>query len=187
MTMNRVQPIFWAIVACLITSTPSYAQEPRRVELNAQLGIVSGLGTHGSFGGGVGMDLTRRIRGYGELSYIPLGGANSSFAGFGEADASAKAINFNVGGQYQFRRAGRVEPYAGLGLGMLHVSSSYRSSFLGVTVSGESSSNHFYVNLGGGLRYHVSERWGFRPELMIFAGSDAYVRLGGGVFYYLGR
>jgi opacity protein-like surface antigen len=104
-----------------------------------------------------------------------------------QAGASAKAFNFNVGGQYQFSRADSMTPYAGFGLGVLHASSSYSSTFGGTTVSGSSSSSDLYFNVGGGLRYFVNERWGLRPEMMIFAGSNTYVRIGGGIFYHFGR
>ena len=73
-----------------------------------------------------------------------------------------------------------------LGWAYCTASSSYSSSFGGMTVSGKSSSSDLYFNVGGGVRYFVNERWGFRPELMLFAGSNTYVRFGGGIFYYLG-
>jgi Outer membrane protein beta-barrel domain len=179
---------FKTIVACIVMVAASYAQEPRLVEANAQVGLVSGIGTHGSFGGGIGVALMPRVLGYGEFSYIPFGGASNSVPALGlQAGGSARAYNFNAGGQYQFSRSKDAMPYAGFGLGVLHASSSYSSSFGGMTVSGKSSSSDLYFNVGGGVRYFVNERWGFRPELMLFAGSNTYVRFGGGVFYYLGR
>jgi opacity protein-like surface antigen len=126
--------------------------------------------------------------GYGEFSYIPLGGASTSVPAFGlEAGGSARAYNFNAGGQYQFSRSKNMTPYAAFGLGLLHASSSYSRTFNGVTVSGSGSSSDLYFNIGGGARYPVNERWGFKPEFMIFAGSNTYVRFGGGIFYNLGR
>jgi opacity protein-like surface antigen len=186
--MQRSLVLVFKVVGCMVLSTVSYGQELRLVEANAQFGIVSGIGTHGSLGGGIGVAVTPRVLGYGEFSYIPLGGGNSSVPALGlQAGGSASAYNFNAGGQYQFPRSGYMAPYAGFGLGILHASSSYSSSFGGMTVSGESSSSDFYFNVGGGLRYFVNERWGLRPELMIFAGSNTYVRLGGGIFYHFRR
>src|SRR5262249_50791457 len=136
-----------AIVICVVMSTASYAQEPRQIEANAQFGIVSGIGTHGSFGGGLAAALTPRVLGYGEFSYVPLGSARSSVPAFGlKAGGSAKAYNFNVGGQYQFPKSDEMTPYAGFGLGVLHSSASYSSSFGGMSVAGKSSSSDLYFN-----------------------------------------
>jgi len=88
-----------ALVLCVGMSAASYAQEPRQMEANAQVAIVSGIGTHGSFGGGMGVALAPRVRGYGEFSYIPLGGNTSTVAGL-QAGGSVRAYNFNAGGQY---------------------------------------------------------------------------------------
>lgn len=178
--------VFRVLVACLAMSAAAYAQESRQIEANAQVGIVSGIGTHGSFGAGISTPLAERVLGYGEFSYIPLGGSTSTIPGL-QTGAGARAYNFNVGGQYQFSPSGSMTPYAGFGLGMLRTSSSYSSSFGGTTVSGGTSSNDLYFNLGGGVRYFVNEGWGLRPELMIFAGSNTHIRLGAGVFYHFGK
>ena len=180
--------VLTALVVCIGMSAASYAQEPREIEANAQVGIVSGIGTHGSFGGGMGVALAPRIRGYGEFSYIPLGGSSDSVPPLGiQVGGSARAYNFNVGGQYELSRSGSIAPYAGAGLGVLHTSTSYSSSIGSTTVSGSGSSSDVYFNVGGGLRYFVNERWGWRPEVMVFAGSNTYVRVGGGIFYRFGR
>jgi hypothetical protein len=184
----KSMPVFVAVVLCVVVSAAVYAQEPRQIEADAQVGLVSGIGTHGSFGGGLGVALTPRVLGYGEVTYIPLGGTSTSVTPLGfQSGASAKAINFNVGARYEFSRTRSMAPYGAFGLGLLHSSSSFSSTFAGTSVSGEASSNDVYFNFGGGLRYFVNDRWGWRPEMMIFAGSNTYVRLGAGVFYYFGR
>jgi hypothetical protein len=43
------------------------------------------------------------------------------------------------------------------------------------------------MSIGGGARYYVKDRWGFKPELMVFAGEDSFVRLGVGMFYQFGQ
>ena len=177
-----------AVLVCVAVSATSYAQEPRDVEANVQVGVVSGIGTHGSFGGGIGVGLTPRILGFGEFSYIPLGSASSSVPSLGlQAGGSARAMNFNLGGRYEFSGTRTMAPYASAGLGVLHSSSSFSSTVGGITISGEGSSSDLYFNFGGGLRYFVNDRWGWKPELMIFAGPDTFVRLGGGIFYRFGR
>jgi Outer membrane protein beta-barrel domain len=167
-------------------SIASYGQS--KVEVTGNLGVVGGIGgSHGSFGGSIGAPVTDRLILSGDLSYIPLGGSSVTIFG-STTSASAKAFNFNGNLQYQFKRTRDVVPYAGAGLGFLR--SSFHSSsdgFLGpLDVKG--SSTDLYFNMGGGFRYYVKgQRWGFRPEFMIFAGSNTYVRLAGGIFYRLGE
>jgi Outer membrane protein beta-barrel domain len=169
----------------VLTSIASYAQ----VEVTGNLGVVGGLaGSHGAFGGSIGAPVSDRLMLSGDLSYIPLGGSSVTFFG-STTSASAKAINFNGNLQYQFKRTNDVVPYAGAGLGFLRSSFHSSSDGLGlgpIEVSG--SSTDVYFNMGGGFRYFVKgKRWGFRPELMIFAGSNTYVRFAGGIFYKIGE
>jgi hypothetical protein len=111
-----------------------------------------------------------------------MGGASVTAQG-STTSAGARAFNFNGTLQYQFKQIHTAIPYAGAGLGFLH--SSFETSGPSFTVSG--SSTDLYFNIGGGLRYFVNERWGFKPEFMIFAGPSTYVRLAGGIFYRFGE
>ena len=167
-------------------SIASYGQS--KMEVTGNLGVVGGIaGSHGSFGGSLGAPVTDHVILSGDLSYIPLGGSSVTILG-STTSSSAKAFNFNGNLQYQFKRTGDVVPYAGAGLGFLRTSFHTSSDgFLGpLEVKG--SSTDLYLNVGGGFRYHVKgQRWGFRPEFMIFAGSNTYVRLAGGIFYRLGE
>jgi hypothetical protein len=148
---------------------------------------VSGIGSHGSFGGSLGIPVTDHLILSGDLSYIPLGGASLTVLG-STMSSSAKAFNFNGNLQYQFKPTRAVVPYAGAGLGFLHSSFDTSSSTVGAgSFSATGSSTDLYFNTGGGLRYYVKERWGFRPEFMIFAGSNTYVRFAGGIFYQFGE
>jgi len=181
--------LFVITVFAVITSVASYGQGivPGNVEVTGHLGLVSGIGSHGSFGGSLGTPITDHMILSGDLSYIPMGGSSVTING-ATASSSAKAFNFNGNLQYQFKASHAVIPYAGAGLGFLHSSFNSTSNLGGTgpfVVQG--SSTDMYFNMGGGLRYFVNERWGFRPELMIFAGSNTYVRLAGGVFYKFGE
>src|SRR5262249_24225230 len=128
---------------------------------------------------------TERFFGFGEFSYIPLGGGSIEAFGF-RSGGSAKALGFNFGGQYMFPRMGTLAPYAGGSLEILHCSVNYSGTFQGTGVSGSSSGTDVYVGLGGGARYYPSSgngAWGFKPEVMLFVGPNTYVRLGAGIFY----
>src|SRR5262245_23761718 len=176
-------------VFVVVTSIASYGQKlaPGQVEVSGNVGVVSGIGSHGSFGGSIGAPVADHLILSGDLSYIPFGGSSATFFG-ATSSASAKAFNFNGNLQYEFKPVHTTVPYAGAGLGFLHSSFSSSSSLPGAgSVSIKGSSTDLYFNVGGGLRYYVSSRWGFRPELMIFAGSDTYVRFGAGIFYKFGE
>jgi hypothetical protein len=169
------------------TVASSYAQgAPGNVEVAGHLGIVSGIGSHGSFGGSLGVPVSDNFIVSGDLSYIPMGGGSVTALG-STTSAGARAFNFNGTLQYQFKRTHALVPYAGAGLGFLHSSFEASSSISGSSFSVSGSSTDLYFNIGGGLRYFVNEHWGFRPELMVFAGPNAYVRIAGGIFYRFGE
>jgi opacity protein-like surface antigen len=171
-----------------MTNAVGFGQDMARgqVEATGQLGLVGGIGTHASIGGSLGYAYTERIFLQGELSYIPLGGGSVSILNV-ETSGSAKAINFNASAYYLFPTSGMVAPYAGGGLGITRTSANVSTTAGGVNFSADSSATDLYVNFGGGLRYHMNDRWGFKPELMIFAGSETYIRVAAGVFYQFGR
>ena len=158
------------------------------MEATGQIGFVSGIGTHGAFGGSVGGALSEHVLAIGEFLYIPLCSGTGRINGVTQS-VSGRSFSFDGGLQYQFRKHGSMVPYAGVGLGLLHssVSSSSSFSFQGFNFSTGGSSNDFYANLGGGVRYYMTEQWGFRPEFTIFAGSNTFVRSGAGVFYQFGK
>jgi hypothetical protein len=171
----------------LVGNVAGYGQGLGAIEAAGHLGIVDGIGSHGSFGGSLGAPLTENLAAFADLSYIPMGGSRVTVFG-STMSASAKAFNFNGTLHYQFKPTRAVVPYVCAGLGFLH--SSFESSNTGLgsnsfSVSG--GSTDMYFNVGGGFRYYVRERWGFRPEFMVFAGSNTYVRLAGGIFYQFGE
>jgi hypothetical protein len=190
MNMNnifQIRRLFLIVTAGLFAMTGlGYAQdmEKGQIEATGQIGLVSGIGTHGAFGGSFGGALSEHVLAFGEFLYIPLGSSTVRVLGVNQS-VSARSFNFDGGLQYQFRKHGVMVPYAGVGLGLLHSSASISNSFSfqGFNFSTGGSSNDFYVNLGGGVRYYVTEQWGFRPEFTIFAGPNTFVRIGAGVFY----
>jgi hypothetical protein len=182
------QGVFVIFASSWATCT-SYGQdlEKGKVEAAAQAGLVSGIGTHGSFAGTIGTAVTDHVFAFGEVSYIPLGGGTVNAFGF-RSGGSAKAYGLNFGAQYLFRKSGSFAPYAGAGLEVLHSSVNYSSTVGGTTTTLSSSGTDTYLSLGGGVRYYVREEgWGFKPELMLFAGPNTYIRLGVGIFYQFGR
>jgi opacity protein-like surface antigen len=133
-------------------------------EVTAFGGVVAGIGTHGTVGGGLGYALTERIMAVGEFGYIPGGGEKFTIVGV-TAKTSSKAFNFNGSIHYQFpvRQDGFV-PYVGGGIGAVHSSASSTAGCPGAWVSVKGSATNFYLNFGGGLRYYVTDRWGYAPN-----------------------
>jgi len=185
---HRMRAPLLAVIIGLLLATAGYGQEMEKgqVEAAGLAGIVAGIGTHGTIGGSIGAVVRDRIFAYGELSYIPGGGGGFQVPGF-SAESSAKAINFNAGAHYLFSRNNSIVPYAGAGIGILRSTFSTSTTVGGVTTSGDFSNTDFYFNFGGGFRYSFNDRWGVRPELMVFAGSEVFVRIGAGVYYHFPR
>ena len=156
------------------TSSPT-----RSVEIAGFGGLMSGGGTNAALGGSVGFAANEKILVLGEFTYIPLGGGSVEFLGehFG---ASARAFDINGGIHYQFAlKNAKFRPYAAAGIGIVRSSGSVSGGGVSVGIS----NTDFAFNFGGGLRYQLSERWGIRPELKIFAGSGTSVRLVLGFFH----
>jgi Outer membrane protein beta-barrel domain len=175
------------ITAFVMVASVASSYGQGNVEVTGHLGIVSGIGSHGSFGGSLGVPVTDKLILSGDLSYIPMGGGSATVQG-STTSVGARAFNFNGTLQYQFKQTRAFAPYAGAGLGVLHSSFDTSSNVLGApSFSASGSSTDLYFNIGGGLRYFINDRWGFRPEFMVFAGPNTYVRLAGGIFYRFGE
>jgi hypothetical protein len=176
------------LIALSLAASTVYGQELETGEAEStfQAGLVSGIGTHGSFGASVGTLAAPKVFVLGEFFYIPLGGGNVEAFGF-RSGGSAKAYGFNFGGQYMFHKSGTLAPYAGAGLAILRNSINYSSTVGGTTTTVKASGTDAYLTLSGGGRYYASDRWGFKPELTLFVGSNTFVRIGGGIFYQFGK
>lgn len=182
--------ILGTIIISIAVNPSMFAQdqEPAKVEATGMVGVLTGIGTHGMVGGSIAAAIRNRFSVIGELSYIPLGSDSVNVLGV-RSEFSAKAISLNVGGQYQLRESRKVSPYVGAGVGFLHSSSSssVTTTFQGFDFNGGSSDTNAYLNLGGGGRYYVKDRWGVKPELMLFLGHQTFARVSAGVFYQFGK
>jgi opacity protein-like surface antigen len=182
--------IFGTLIICIAVNPSMFGQdvEPGRVEATGMVGVLTGIGTHGMVGGSIAAAIRNRFSVIGELSYIPLGSDTVDVLGV-RSEFSAKAISFNFGGQYQLQGSRKMSPYVGAGVGFLHSSSSssVTTTFQGFEFENGSSETNAYLNLGGGARYHVNDRWGFKPELMLFLGHQTFVRASAGIFYQFGK
>jgi len=189
--LRRTFPqIFAVIIASLAVSSFAFGAdlEKGQVEATGLVGIVTGIGTHTVVGIGGGKAIRNNITLNGEFSYIPLGSADVNVLGV-QSSYSAKGMTFDFGAQYQFKQYGKFDPYAGIAVGWIHtsLSQSVNASVAGFNFSNGTSGNDAYVKFGGGGRYYLGDSWGVKPELMVYAGSNTFVRLSGGLFYMFGK
>jgi opacity protein-like surface antigen len=191
-TNNRLTQIIAAAVGCLVIVMSGYAQstEKGKLEATAQAGIVADIGTHASLAGSLGTAVSDKVFAFGEMSWIPLGGSSVTVTGPGggfESASSGRILTFMAGAHYQFEKQKSFIPYAGASLGLVHGSGSSTQTIGGVTTETSFSSDNFYMGLTGGARYYVNDKWGFKPELTWFVGTNKFVRFGGGIFYQFGQ
>jgi len=189
---NRLMQVIAAAVVCLVAASSGYAQQLDKgsVETTGQVGVATGIGTRASFAGTLGTALSKKVFVLGEFGWIPAGGSSASVSTPGvslELSAGGNVFTFMGGAQYQFNETRSFVPYAGLALGLVHASADVDISAGGVNQSASVSTDKFYVSFGGGARYYVKDRWGFKPEFMVFAGDDTFFRFGAGIFYQFGR
>lgn len=192
--MKLSKRLAWTITIGIFSAalgSTGYAQtlDAGEVEATAQAGIVAGVGTNASFAASLGKAINDRVFVLGEFGWVPLGGGSGTVStpggGF-EFAAGGKLLSFMGGLQYQFNDYNAFAPYAGAALGA--VRSTFDSSITGVSnISANERSTDFYVSFSGGARYYVRDRWGFKPEITIFAGTDSFFRFGVGVFYQFRR
>src|SRR5215469_18594054 len=101
-------------ISLFVMSGLGYGQvEKGQVEVTGQAGLVSGIGTHGAFGGSIATGLSENVLAFGEFLFIPLGSSTVSILG-ATTTVSAKSYNFDGGLQYQFRKHGSIIPYGGV-------------------------------------------------------------------------
>jgi hypothetical protein len=173
------------------------------VEIGGFAGVSDGLDHFRIMGGGnVSYGVTKWLLPYGEFSYFP---------------AIARSLNVNSGGLTQnitydvplydlhagvhLRipiKESKVVPYGVFGVGIIRSSFNGNATFTftqnGVPTSSQKSfsdkNTDGAVNFGGGLRYYVNEKFGFRFEAKVyrpFSGLyDNFVgKIEGGIFYQL--
>jgi hypothetical protein len=153
-------------------------------------------------GGNVSFGLTKQILPYVEYSYFPGIGRKEEgiFPGTGRPFTTSYSIpisDFHGGVHIRFIRAERrVVPYGVFGMGVLHsfartVEATFSDAsgpFNRVQLD-VPSRNDFAVNFGGGMRFYVNQRFGFRVEAKAYKPSgpfsDIFGKAEGGIFFQL--
>jgi OOP family OmpA-OmpF porin len=177
------------LAAALFTASPAHAQsalpEPNTFDVTPFIGFGLGFGDDSldpfnpgsSFllGVAVGYNWTTNLSIEGELGVIPdiVGDTDSVDLGI---------TTFSANGVYHFDTQTKFVPYATLGLGF---------GSMGLDVEGvdDESNTEFLVNLGGGVKYPVTERLQVRGDLRYFSINDEnpnFWRVYGGVTFGFG-
>ena len=92
--LERVLAITAFVMVASVASSNAQGITPGNMEVTGHLGVVSGIGSHGSFGGSLGVPVTDHLILSGDLSYIPFGGSSVTMLG-STTSSSARAFNFN--------------------------------------------------------------------------------------------
>lgn len=166
-----------AVVWMTGAARPALAQglDPGQTEVFGFAGAVSdGGGT--TFGGGVQFAVGPRLLVSAEGGYLTAG---EDFSGFG-VDVDFSGLTVDGTARYLFPGGSdRFTPYVLGGVGFLRASAS--SSVAGFSASASDST--IGVNVGGGARWQVGERWGVQPELKVFIADGSHVRVTAAAYF----
>jgi OmpA-OmpF porin, OOP family len=147
--------------------------------LSGSFGTSNDLGSIG-LGVGVGYDFTRNIGVEGEIGHsFDLSGD--------DANLDSSATSYSANGIYHFDMR-HFTPYAAFGLGVEHVGRTVKNP--DTLALDPPSSTEIAYNLGGGVKYPLSDRLILRADLRRFQSTDLspdYWRLYGGVTFWAKR
>ncbi len=149
-------------------------------------GGVFGVGAHGSVGGSLAAPVSRYLVPFIDVSYSPL----ISYAYTYGADGTGKGlyrsamVDANGGVKVRFTSKRDWVPYIGLGVGLLHFSSSDYTSGFGATATVNQSRNELAGNASVGALYYVTQHVGFQMEFKGYAARyNRFMRATAGIFY----
>lgn len=185
--MRRIQLFILTCGVVLLTASSVAAQPPSSESpwtVTPFLGAGFGgdvNNTSANFGVASSYNFTPQIAVEGELAYSGEGADNDLF----EFDSSLWTVSGNL--IYHFTGNDRFLPYATAGLGLM------RSSFdveVGTTEIADAANNELALNVGGGIKAHLTRRAHLRGDLRFFNGGDVddnFWRAYAGVTFMLGR
>jgi opacity protein-like surface antigen len=181
--MHRIIWLLPLLGALALNPAAAQTPEPGTVEVSGFVGGISGIGTHPVIGTSAAFTLNRYVKPFAEFSYAPLGNdAYSPVAGT-VATQSSNLYHFNAGFQLSHPTTGRIVPYATFGLGFVRSTS---EQLLPQPVGFsrlDIEDTDLAFNIGGGVRFYVTENWGIRPEVQAVATGNSYGRYAVGLFY----
>ncbi|MEP7354642.1 MAG: outer membrane beta-barrel protein [Acidobacteriota bacterium] len=171
-----------AIVLVAMASISSLRAEELK-EGESEVGAYIGGHSYGgaSFGVNYARAMKPRFLVLGEFGYMTGGG-------YGLSGYSSHGFEFGGNVHYLFPlKNEKLTPYVLGGVGIEHFSYGYPSGLCGIISCGSASFTTGGVNIGGGLRWTLNEKWGVRPEWKVLIGNHTSSRFAVGVYYHLGK
>jgi hypothetical protein len=152
-------------------------------EFSAYTGVGwGGLGRHPWVGGSTGISPTKYAVALIDVSFMPLNQETLVHNLVGTTTSRLYDFNFTVHVQIPTRH--RVTPYGLAGPGVLY--NTYLIPAVrpdGVAYIAGRYDVKFAFQTGGGIKYFVSNNWGFRGEYRYTISTHNFSRMLGGVFY----
>jgi hypothetical protein len=173
-----------AVLPAFVTPSVADAQssETNMGEVAAFSGGVFGLGAQPTVGGSTGIAFSRYGIALIEAVYAPLG-EHTLRRRTGPPAEGSRLYDFNGSVHVRVPVRPRWAPYGILGGGLLF------NSFRTIAEAGSDSDRihefNFGFHTGAGLRYHIGQSWGVRPEFKVILSNRNYTRFTVGIFYNL--
>ncbi len=152
-------------------------------ELTAYAGGTSGIGMHSFVGASSGIAFSKFAVAMLDVSYSRLG--NSMLRYWPDRQArDSNLYDFNVSAHIRFPVNRRWAPYGIVGPGILWNSyEQYATGSAGNTLTVRHDDVNFGFHTGGGVRYHLGENWGIRPEVRVVISNQTFVAFSLGFFF----
>ena len=152
-------------------------------ELAVYGGGTSGIGTHSLMGASSGIAFSRYALAMLDVSYSRFG--NDMLRDWpGRQAQNSNLYDFNVSAHIRIPINRKWAPYAIAGPSVMW--NSYEQLVTGAGGSTSTTSRddvNFGFHTGGGVRYHINENWGIRPEVRVIISNQTYVAFSLGVFF----
>ena len=152
-------------------------------EVAAFGGGTSGIGSHAFAGGSSGIAFSRYALGVFDVSYSRFG--HDTLRKYpGLESQNSNLFDFNVSAHIRFPINRKWAPYGIIGPSLLW--NSYQAASAGAGGAGVYVSRNdmnFGFHTGGGVRYHINDNWGIRPEVRVVISNQTYVAFSLGVFF----
>ena len=177
----------WIVVLtflCLV-GPPLLAQsgESGIGEVAAFGGGTSGIGSHAFAGGSSGIAFSRYALGVLDVSYSRFG--HDTLRKYpGQESQNSNLFDFNFSAHIRYPINRKWAPYGIVGPSLLwnrYQAASAGAGGAGVYVS--RNDMNFGFHTGGGVRYHINDNWGIRPEVRVVISNQTYVAFSLGVFF----